>query len=74
MIRAYALAMGAGTQAFTLGSWTAFAGQPGTNARAALMILAWLINVAVAEWVIRRHRLRAAAPASRATRRPSRAR
>ncbi|WP_127506979.1 DUF2306 domain-containing protein [Actinoplanes solisilvae] len=70
MIRAYALALGAGTQAFTLGGWTAFAGQPGTFARAVLMILAWLINVAVAEWVI----VRGAARASRAGRHPGLAR
>ncbi|WP_236049066.1 DUF2306 domain-containing protein [Paractinoplanes ovalisporus] len=54
MIRAYALALGAGTQAFTLGPLTAIAGEPGVGLRAVGMLLGWAINVAVAEWVIRR--------------------
>ncbi|WP_236030051.1 DUF2306 domain-containing protein [Paractinoplanes lichenicola] len=54
MIRAYALALGAGTQAFTLGPLTAVAGQPGVGVRASGMLLGWAINVAVAEWIIRR--------------------
>ncbi|MCO8271179.1 DUF2306 domain-containing protein [Actinoplanes sp. TRM 88003] len=56
MIRSYALALGAGTQAFTLAPYTLFAGEPGPAPRAALMILAWTLNAAVAEWIIRRSR------------------
>jgi uncharacterized membrane protein len=64
MIRAYALAMGAGTQVFTLVPWTLVAGPPGVSARAALMTAAWVINLAVAEWIIRR-------PAGHRTARPA---
>jgi uncharacterized membrane protein len=55
MIRAYAIAMGAGTQAFTNAPYVAATGeQPGPGWRAFLMILGWAINVVVAEYVIRR--------------------
>jgi uncharacterized membrane protein len=53
MIRAYALAVGAGTQTFTQGVGTATFG---TNDLSIALSMAsgWLVNVAVAEWVIRR--------------------
>jgi uncharacterized membrane protein len=53
MIRAYALALGAGTQVFTQGIGEAVLG---TGAiRTDLMLgAAWIINLAVAQWVIRR--------------------
>jgi uncharacterized membrane protein len=55
MIRAYALAQGAGTQVFTFLPWfIVVGGMPGPRVRALLMALAWIINLAVAEWVIRR--------------------
>jgi uncharacterized membrane protein len=65
MIRGYAIALGAGTQALTLGSWFLFIGTPGELPRALLMGAGWVINVAVAEWIIRRrpaHPPRAARP------------
>ena len=57
MTRAYALALGAGTQTFTLGiGHAAF----GTSALTTDLSLgaAWVINLAVAEYVLRRHRSR----------------
>jgi uncharacterized membrane protein YozB (DUF420 family) len=57
MIRAYALGLGAGTQVFTegIGETVSGTGQlSGDLARGA----AWAINLAVAEWVIRRPRRR----------------
>jgi len=65
MIRAYAIALAAGTQAFTEGIGGALFGTGelrGDLAKGA----AWVINLAVAEWVIRR-------PARPAPRRPRRA-
>lgn len=55
MIRAYALGQGAGTQALTQLPWILLVGPTGTVSRAVLMGAAWLINVLVAEWIIRRH-------------------
>jgi hypothetical protein len=55
MIRAYAIALAAGTQAFTGGIGAVLIGTDvvqGDIAKAA----GWVINLAVAEWVIRRHR------------------
>lgn len=54
MIRAYAVAIGAGTQVLTLGPWMAIAGPPGKLAHALLMAAGWVINLAVAEHYIRR--------------------
>jgi uncharacterized membrane protein len=57
MIRAYALAAGAGTQLFTQGiSGPAF----GTSdlPKALSMSAGWLINIAIAEWIIRRPAIR----------------
>jgi uncharacterized membrane protein len=63
MIRGYALAMGAGTQAFTQLPWLVVVGPLDKTSKAVLMTLAWLINVIVGEWVIRRQR--PSAPADR---------
>ncbi len=52
MLRAYALAMGAGTQVVTNLPYFALVGQPGEGARAVLMGAGWLVNVVVAEIVI----------------------
>jgi len=54
MTRAYALALGAGTQVFTLGIGKAVFG---TSAFAYDLCLGagWVINLAVAEYIIRRH-------------------
>ena len=63
MIRAYAIGLGAGTQVLTHLPWFIFVGKPGESARTVLMGSAWVINVIVAEWAIRRrHRI---APALR---------
>ncbi|MDT5025495.1 MAG: hypothetical protein QOE61_1921 [Micromonosporaceae bacterium] len=53
MIRAYALAVGAGTQAFTQGIGEALFG---TSALSTALSISsgWVINATVAEWVIRR--------------------
>lgn len=59
MMRAYALAMGAGTQALLLGPYIVVAGIPGAAVNTVLMTAAWVINAAVAEWVIRRRRIAA---------------
>jgi hypothetical protein len=57
MVRAYALAMGAGTQALLLGPYIAVAGTPDLVTNTVLMTAAWVINAAFAEWVIRRRRV-----------------
>lgn len=56
IIRAYALGQGAGTQAFILVPWTLARGEPLGLARDLLMTLAWVINLGVAEWIIRKKR------------------
>ena len=53
MIRAYAIGLGAGTQAFTGGLGGAVFGT-GNLAGDLAKGAAWVINVAVAEWAIRR--------------------
>jgi hypothetical protein len=53
MIRAYALGQGAGTQVLVLGPWMLISGESGGLARDLLMTLAWLLNLAVAELLIR---------------------
>ncbi|WP_236788724.1 DUF2306 domain-containing protein [Amycolatopsis sp. GM8] len=54
MIRAYAVAMGAGTQVFTNLAWVLAAGTPGRLGNTIVMFAGWAINLAVAEWAIRR--------------------
>ncbi|HEX6606805.1 MAG TPA: DUF2306 domain-containing protein [Chloroflexia bacterium] len=54
MARGYALGLGAGTQVVTLAVGEMIAGPPPENSRALLMGAAWAINLAVAEWAIRR--------------------
>lgn len=54
MIRAYAIAQGAGTQVLTHLPWFLLMGAPDITARAWLMGAGWLVNITVAEWVIRR--------------------
>jgi uncharacterized membrane protein len=53
MTRAYALALGAGTQVFTLSIGEPIVGA-GDLSTALLQAAGWAINLAVAEWVIRR--------------------
>ena len=54
MARAYAVAQGAGTQALILGPMVLFVDQPGGTLKANGMAAAWVINLAVAEWLVRR--------------------
>ncbi len=54
MARAYAVAQGAGTQALILGPMVLFVDQPGGTLKATGMAAAWVINLAVAEWLVRR--------------------
>ena len=58
MIRAYAIGLGAGTQVFTHLPWFILIGKPGESARTVLMGAGWVINVVVAEWIIRRNEAR----------------
>jgi hypothetical protein len=54
MTRAYAIGMGAGTQVLTHLPWFLLVdGKPGELPRAGMMGAGWVINVVVAEWVIR---------------------
>jgi len=55
MVRAYAIGLGAGTQVLTHLPWFILVGKPGESARTVLMGAGWVINVVVAEWIIRRH-------------------
>lgn len=58
MTRAYAIGLGAGTQVLTHLPWFILFGKPGEASRAVLMGAGWVINVVVAEWVIRKGKLR----------------
>ena len=59
MIRAYAIGLGAGTQVLTHLPWFILAdGKPGETARGVMMGAGWAINIVVAEWIIRRGRVR----------------
>jgi uncharacterized membrane protein len=71
MTRAYAIGLGAGTQVFTLLPWTIAFGAPGELTHAALMGAGWVINLIVAEFVIRR-RNRRPAPSVALTHAPER--
>ncbi len=65
MLRGYAIGMGAGTQALTLMVGEMVAGPPSVLNRALLMGAAWVINLAVAEWIIRRRPARVSAGRTR---------
>lgn len=54
MIRGYAIGQGAGTQVFTNVPWIVIVGTPNEFTRALLMAAGWVINLAIAEWIIRR--------------------
>jgi len=55
MRRAYAIGLGAGTQALIRIVPEVLFGKPDPDSLALLMGAAWMINLAVAEWLIRRH-------------------
>lgn len=52
MIRAYALGQGAGTQVLITLPWLLSVGEPEGFTREILMSAAWVVNIAVGEWVI----------------------
>ena len=54
MMRGYAIGLGAGTQALTQLPWILIVGKPGEFPRALLLAAGWVINIAVAEWLIRK--------------------
>jgi hypothetical protein len=54
MIRGYAIGMGAGTQVLTHLPYFILVGTPDELGRSVMMGAGWVINVIVAEWVIRR--------------------
>jgi len=56
MTRAYALALGAGTQALIHLAWLAVAPLPGQRGHTLLMVAGWAVNAAIAERTIRRWR------------------
>jgi uncharacterized membrane protein len=58
MMRGYAIGLGAGTQVLTHLPWFVLFGKPGESARTLLMGAGWVINVAIAEWIIRKQRAR----------------
>lgn len=58
MTRAYAIGLGAGTQVFTHLPWFLLFGKPGEAGRAVMMGAGWVINLLVAEYIIRRRRTR----------------
>jgi uncharacterized membrane protein len=70
MTRAYAIGMGAGTQVLTHLPWLVLAdGRPGELPRAVMMGAGWVVNVVVAEWIIRRGSSRRAVAAASVTHR-----
>lgn len=54
MMRAYAIGLGAGTQAAAQLPWILLVGLPSELPRALLMGAAWVLNLTVVEWFIRR--------------------
>ncbi|WCI09085.1 DUF2306 domain-containing protein [Arthrobacter sp. OVS8] len=54
MTRGYAIGVAAGTQAVVISAWLLLVGTPDKWTKALLMAAAWVINLAVAEYVIRR--------------------
>jgi hypothetical protein len=53
MMRAYAIGIGAGSQAVVSAVWFTAVGEPGEVAWASLLAAAWVINLVVAEIIIR---------------------
>ena len=57
MIRAYAVGVAAGTQAVIMGPYMLAFGRPDQLTNDLLMGFCWLLNLAIAEWIIRGRRL-----------------
>jgi uncharacterized membrane protein len=66
MARAYAIGLGAGTQALDHLIWLSFMPAPGETGRAMLMGAGWIINLAVVEWAMRKSQRRLPRTAVRA--------
>ncbi|MEH7254589.1 DUF2306 domain-containing protein [Neobacillus niacini] len=64
MIRGYAIGLGAGTQALTLLAGELIVGPPSELGEALLIGAGWVINLAVAEWAIRKRSVHTARTAS----------
>jgi hypothetical protein len=64
MLRGYAIGLGAGTQVLALAAGEIIAGPPSEFSRALLMGAGWVINLAIAEWSIRKRPARPARMAS----------
>ncbi len=54
MIRAYAIGQGASTQGLIIMSCAVISEEPSGLTRDVLMTFAWVINIFVAEWIIRK--------------------
>ncbi len=54
MVRGYAIGQAAGTQVLIVLPWIVISGEPRGVVRDVLLSAAWVINLAVAEWLIRR--------------------
>ena len=54
LLRAYAIGMGAGTQVLTFIPWALLVGPTDEASRAVLMGAGWVINIVIAEMIIRR--------------------
>jgi uncharacterized membrane protein YozB (DUF420 family) len=59
MIRGYAIAQGAGTQALVTIAWVLLVGPATGLTRTLLLGAGWVINVGIAEWIIRRRTTKA---------------
>jgi hypothetical protein len=64
MTRGYAIGLGAATQMLTLMVGEIIFGPPSVLSRALLMGAAWVINLAIAEWAIRKRLRRPARTAA----------
>lgn len=62
MTRAYAIGAAAGTQFLITVAWTVLVGEPDPSTRALLMGACWVVNLAVAEAILRRASGRRSAP------------
>ncbi|MEO8561816.1 MAG: DUF2306 domain-containing protein [bacterium] len=72
MTRAYAIGLGAGTQVLTHLPWFVLVGgKPGELPRAVMMGAGWVINVILAEWIIRKSRVNSTAARSAGRPHPS---
>jgi uncharacterized membrane protein len=65
MMRAYALAIAAGTQPATLAPLVLFPSLSGELGYTLGLAAGWILNLAIAEWLIRRHRVRTGVTATR---------